>query len=170
MPDGHWHYVATSYRFGAPESIAGYCDGEKVKGKWDMAGPTQRAPIVDNDALWIGSSRGGEKGNSLRGALDNIAIHRELVSAEILNSRRRPVVRPLTFPADHDDSRVTITLHAEQSSHSSGLPLPRHRKAHLPLATWHFIACLCVTWQADFARHGGGPCCCVRFVERSCQP
>ena len=42
-----------------PDSIRGYVDGKKTGGKWDMGGATDRAPTVDDDELWIGSSLGG---------------------------------------------------------------------------------------------------------------
>ncbi len=96
-PDGTWHHIAVSYRFGTPESIAGYVDGEKVKGKWDMGGATKAAPIVDDDAVWIGSSRGGDKGNSLTGAVDDLIIHRDIVPAKELQERRRPSPNHLSF-------------------------------------------------------------------------
>ncbi len=117
--DGAWHHLAVSYRFGEPESVSGYVDGAKVKGKWDMSGPTKAAPIVDNDAIWIGSSRGGVKGNSLAGALDEVVIHREIVPADQLAKRWRPIAKPPVFPSEHNDAQVTITLHGAVSSHSN---------------------------------------------------
>ncbi len=119
VPDGTWHHVAVSYRFGTPESITGIVDGEKVKGKWDMAGSTKAAPIVDNDSLWIGSSRGGDPGNSLAGAVDSVAIYREILPVSTLTSRRKPIAKPPVFPTSHDDRRVTITLHPGLSSHGT---------------------------------------------------
>lgn len=118
-PDGTWHHVAVSYEFGKPESVTGYVDGEKVKGKWDMGGPTKAAPIVDDDAVWIGSSRGGDKGNSLAGAVDDLIIHREIVSAKELLTRRQPIAKPPEFPSAHNDQQVTVTLHPGLSSHST---------------------------------------------------
>lgn len=118
IPDGNWHHVAIAYRFGSPASILGVIDGEKSKGKWDMAGSTKAAPIVDHDALWIGSSRGGDAGNSFAGALDDIVIHRELLPLEELQSRRQPLIKPPVFPSDIDPSLVTVTLHPGLSSHA----------------------------------------------------
>ena len=51
-----WHHVAVTYTFGKPESIQGYVDGVATKGVWDMGGATNKAPTVDNDAVWIASS------------------------------------------------------------------------------------------------------------------
>ncbi|MCC6509300.1 MAG: DUF1553 domain-containing protein [Pirellulaceae bacterium] len=119
VPDGLWHHIAIGYRFGTPESIVGVVDGEKVKGKWDMAGSSKAAPIMDNDAVWIGSARAGDKGNSLAGAIDDVMIHREIVPISILSQRRQPVTRPPDFPTQHTDTQVTITLHPGLSSHSA---------------------------------------------------
>ncbi|MEQ9409156.1 MAG: DUF1553 domain-containing protein [Fuerstiella sp.] len=93
-----WHHVAVSYRFGDPDSICGFIDGQQVKGVWDMGGATTRAPVVDDDDVWIGSSMGGNKGNSLHGAIDNLRIHRRQVSAEELLSRFRWDPPPVTAP------------------------------------------------------------------------
>lgn len=113
--DSSWHHVAVTYQFGEPKSIRGFLDGKSSGGKWDMGGPTTLPPTVDDDALWIGSSRGGEPGNSLVGALDSIRIHRAIVSADELKSRRRVIERAPSWPETADDARVTVTLH--ESSH-----------------------------------------------------
>ena len=49
--DGRWHHVALVYRFGEPETIRAYIDGEESNGKWDLAGPTKKRPVVDDDEL-----------------------------------------------------------------------------------------------------------------------
>ncbi len=59
-PDGAWHHIAVSYRFGTPESVAGYVDGEKVKGKWDMGGPTKAA------RLWTTMLSGSDRREAAR--------------------------------------------------------------------------------------------------------
>ena len=82
-----WHHIAVSYEFGKPGSIRGYLDGKEVKGKWDMGGPTTRPPVVDNDEVRIGSAYGGLARVSFDGSLDEIAIHRRIVSPEELKSR-----------------------------------------------------------------------------------
>ncbi|MFG0333682.1 MAG: DUF1553 domain-containing protein [Maioricimonas sp. JB049] len=78
--DGAWHHVAITYVFGEPDSIRGYIDGKPVKGKWDMAGPTTKRPIVDNDDLWIGSAMSG--GSTFNGFIDEVALYRKALSAE----------------------------------------------------------------------------------------
>ena len=85
--DGSWHHVAVAYTFGKSDSIQGYIDGKPLPGKWDYGGATNDGPVVDNDEVWIGSALGGGKGNSFDGLLDEVAIHRECLSAEVIQSR-----------------------------------------------------------------------------------
>lgn len=82
-----WHHIAVAYRFGVPETIRGWIDGVPVPGVWDMGGETTAAPVVDDDAIWIGSSQGGNAGNSFRGSLDSIAIHRRLIDDATMKKR-----------------------------------------------------------------------------------
>ncbi len=90
-PGKYWHHVAVSYKFGEPESIRGWIDGKPQPGDWDMGGATTEAPVVDDDAIWIGSSRGGAAGNSFRGSLDAIAVYREAVDDKFMLTRFRRV-------------------------------------------------------------------------------
>lgn len=83
--DGAWHHIALSYKFGEPESIQGYIDGKQTNGKWDLAGPTTKKPIVDNDELWIGAAMQG--GNHFQGGMDELAIYRKIVPAKTLSAR-----------------------------------------------------------------------------------
>lgn len=96
--DGVWHHVALMYRFGDSKSIQGVVDGKSVGGSWDMGGATDRPPVVDDDELWIGSSMGGSAGNSLRGAIDELAIYREMVPAARFSDRRIVIVHPPQTP------------------------------------------------------------------------
>ncbi|MCA9049864.1 MAG: LamG domain-containing protein, partial [Planctomycetaceae bacterium] len=96
-----WHHVAVSYKFGDPESIRGFVDGKQVKGSWDMGGATKQPPVVDDAEVWIGSTMGGNKGNSLNGAVDNLRIYRGELPAETLSTRFRwvpPEIKPPTIP------------------------------------------------------------------------
>ena len=86
-PESGWHHIAATYEFGNPDSITGWIDGVSVSGTWDMGGATDRAPFVDDDAVWIGSSMGGNAGNSFIGMLDEIAVHRRILSDEELSGR-----------------------------------------------------------------------------------
>ena len=89
-PGKHWHHIAVSYEFGKPETVRGWIDGRARVGRWDMGGATSEAPVVDDDAVWIGSSQGGQAGNSFRGSLDAIVIHRRLLKdAEVKTRYRR---------------------------------------------------------------------------------
>ncbi|MCA9123589.1 MAG: DUF1553 domain-containing protein [Planctomycetaceae bacterium] len=74
-----WHHVAVSYRFGEPESIRGWVNGEATDGKWDMGGPTKEPPVVDDDEIRIGTS--------FQGMLDAVAIHRSAINDEIAAAR-----------------------------------------------------------------------------------
>ena len=84
-----WHHISVAYRFGEPDSMRGWIDGAAVEGTWDMGGETKEAPVVDDDAIWIGSSQGGAAANSFRGSLDSIAIHRKLFDDAMIKGRYR---------------------------------------------------------------------------------
>mgnify|MGYP002622062263 FL=1 len=92
--DHRWHHVAISYVFGKPDSIRGFIDGKATIGKWDLAGPTTKRPIIDDDELWIGASMGGKA--TFLGAIDEVAIYRRaLTPAELerhVEIRRRDEV------------------------------------------------------------------------------
>lgn len=88
-PGKGWHHIAAAYRFGDPKSIRGWIDGKPQPGAWDMGGATEEAPVVDDDAVWIGSARGGAAANSFRGSLDAIAIHRQALEDAVILSRFR---------------------------------------------------------------------------------
>lgn len=90
-PGKYWHHIAVSYQFGDPESIRGWIDGKPQPGVWDMGGATAEAPVVDNDAIWIGSAQGGAPANSFRGSLDAIAVYRELLDDKVMLARFRRV-------------------------------------------------------------------------------
>ncbi len=125
-----WHHVAISYRFGDPDSIRGFIDGRRVDGKWDMGGPTTEPPVVDNDDVWIGSSMGGHKGNSLHGAIDDVVIHRALIPEEELKSRFQwnpPPVEAPEVPA----GKVLLQLFGPLETHSE---IPRVTET--PLTAW----------------------------------
>jgi len=87
LPGDGWRHVAVTYTFGKADSIRGYLDGQPVKGRWDMAGPTAAAPVVDNDQLWIGSSLGGKQGSTFQGEIDEVAIYRRALPPESFGKR-----------------------------------------------------------------------------------
>ncbi len=82
-----WHHVAVTYTFGKADSLLGYIDGKAVAGIWTYAGATDRPPVTDADALVIGTGMERGPGQSLNGALDNIAIHRTALSPDIIRKR-----------------------------------------------------------------------------------
>ena len=59
-----------------------------------MGGATERPPVVDDDELWIGSALGGSRNNSFVGGLDEVAVHRECLSPEIIAKRYRRLEQP----------------------------------------------------------------------------
>jgi hypothetical protein len=115
-----WHHIAVTYRFGEPSRIQGWLDGRPLKGSWDMGGETTEAPVVDDDAVWIGSTHKGAAGNSFRGSLDAISIHREVLAPEVLAKRYQRTGEPVAAkPAPEvmpdlgpiPPGKVRITLH-----------------------------------------------------------
>jgi len=86
-PDSGWHHVAVSYTFGDPGSIRCHVDGRPVDGAWDQGGPTARAPVVDDDEVWIGSSQGGSPASTFPGLLDSVAVHRRALGPERIAAR-----------------------------------------------------------------------------------
>ncbi|UUO08726.1 DUF1553 domain-containing protein [Blastopirellula sp. J2-11] len=125
-PRTGWHHIAIAYRFGEPNTMQTWIDGKKIEGQWDAGGPTTKTPVTDNDQIWIGSALGGSPGNSFRGGLDSIAIHRVILDEQTLKTRfrrvgeepepeaesnRMPELGPL--PTD----KVTVTFHEGLSAH-----------------------------------------------------
>lgn len=91
--DSGWHHLAVSYTFGEPASVRGWIDGKPVGGAWDMGGSTTVAPVVDDDDIWIGSAMGGSAGNSFRGSLDDIVVHRGVLTDDYVKSNARRVAK-----------------------------------------------------------------------------
>ena len=121
--DDSWHHVAVSYRFGDPDSLAAWLDGEPVDGRWDMGGETSAPPVVDDDEVWIGSGAGGSSGSTFHGEIDEVLLRKRTATKEdaagwrqlVLNDKRfrpAPVVAqkppvPLT-PAPAESVLVEI--------------------------------------------------------------
>jgi len=82
-----WHHVAVTYTFGKGASVKGYLDGIEVKGKWDMGGQSDAAPVVDDDEVWIGSSMGAQAGSTFNGLINEVAIHRRALDAKTMATR-----------------------------------------------------------------------------------
>ena len=133
-PDGSWHHVAVTYRFGDSQSIAGYVDGKSVGGAWDMGGATERPPVVDNDELWIGSALGGGSGNSLCGAIDEVVIDRRIAADDEFADRRIVIRHPPQRPRGGlSPDWVNVALHEDIGSEGawpmeSSTPLISYRQ------------------------------------------
>lgn len=130
-PGSGWHHIAVSYKFGTPDSMHGWIDGQMTDGSWDMGGPTREEPVVDDDEIWVGSSLGGSPGNSFRGLLDEIAIHRAEFSDAVMRTRFRregPAVATSveTPPAlgDLPVGRVLVSLFEGLAAHERWPRMP----------------------------------------------
>lgn len=127
-----WHHVALSYEFGKPETMRGWIDGVATEGAWGVDGATTKAPVVDDDDVWIGSSQGGSASNSLQGFLDGVTIHRRaLTDAEIAKHFRRkdgpqvvlPVVAEMPNLGKIDQGKVLVQLNEGHSDSNRWPPL-----------------------------------------------
>ena len=99
-PGKAWHHVAIAYEFGKPASVRAWLDGKPCTGTWDMGGPTVEAPVVDRDAVWIGSSQGGLSSSSFTGSLDAVVLHRGMADNRYMAGRyRREGVETSDLPA-----------------------------------------------------------------------
>lgn len=87
VPGTGWHHVAVTYTFGEKDSLRGYLDGRPVTGAWDLGGATTAAPVADSDEVWIGSSLGGAASSTFTGLLDNVAIHRRVLTPDRIAAR-----------------------------------------------------------------------------------
>ena len=111
--DGEWHHVAVSFRFGSSESPVAWIDGEPTDGSWDLGGRTSsRAPYVDDDQVWIGSSMGGNPESSFQGVLDGVAVWRRMLTDADVSRRWRTTRRSESLPelAAEQLSRGVVTV------------------------------------------------------------
>jgi len=117
--DGLWHHVAITYKFGEPESIRAYLDGQEItKGTWTYAGATTRAPVVDNDEVWLGAGMGGSASSSFQGMLDEVALYRKQLSSEELKSRFDYKPQPFAKP-ELQPGKIAVQLFGPLKSHTS---------------------------------------------------
>ena len=120
--DGYWHHIAVTYNFGDHKTIRGYIDGKEVKGTWDFGGPSNEAPVVDDDELWIGSSMGGSSGSTFQGSIDEVAIYRMALTAERIGKRYAahfPDPRDAEL-ADETTPRDTVLVEIHEGIPDSG--------------------------------------------------
>jgi hypothetical protein len=147
-PGKSWHHVAVAYKFGAPESIRGWIDGKPQAGVWDMGGPTTEPPVVDDDAVWIGSSQRGAASSSFRGSLDALVIHRQLLDDATMKARyhftgtelvEKPAPEIMPNVGAVEPGRVLFTFHEGFPIHNRWL----NEGEELPEET--------LRWSADWS-------------------
>lgn len=114
-PDGQWHHLAFSFRFGNKTAPVAWVDGLPTDGSWDLGGKTfSDPPSVDNDQVWIGSSLGGSPDNSFRGSIDELALFRRGLTDVEIQSRwqttRTSVSLPEIADADLPDGAVLLDV------------------------------------------------------------
>lgn len=128
IPSDGWHHVALTYKFGDGKSIKGYLDGQPTDGTWDIGGPTDLGPVVDNDELWIGTSMSGNAASTFRGVIDEVAIYRKVLSAERMKARFHALPRePEIVDAELPDGKVLVQIF-------EGIPNKKSWKFNLPRA------------------------------------
>ncbi|MGB7325761.1 MAG: DUF1553 domain-containing protein [Rubripirellula sp.] len=116
-----WRHIAVSYRFGKPDSMRAWIDGKPTDGQWDMGGSTRTAPVVDDAAVWIGSSMAGQHSSSLRGQLDRLIVYRRELTDSEMALRWNPLPPPppspptMTIPA----GKVTWWFDDQVPSHTA---------------------------------------------------
>ncbi len=106
-----WHHVACTYTFGEPDSLQGFIDGRKVKGRWDLGGKTTQPPVVDNDELWIGSAMGPSASSTFQGRLAQVAIYRRsLQSAQIAKRFSKLSLERFLPPVTIPEGKVLVEI------------------------------------------------------------
>ncbi len=123
-----WHHIAVAYRFGEPDTVRGWIDGQPTDGVWDMGGPTREPPIVDDDAIWIGSSRAGSPANSFLGLLDAVAIHRALLDDKVVASHFHRIGGPQIVGPQPEVMPVLEDIPAGRVLVSFSEGLPAHQR------------------------------------------
>ncbi len=126
LPGTGWHHVAVTYTFGEPRSIRGWIDGRPRDGSWDMGGATVEAPVVDDAAVWIASSQGGNAGSSFQGRLDAVCIHRAALSADMLRGRFRREGPEPAAPTIVETEPVIASIPVGQVIFTCHQALPAH--------------------------------------------
>jgi hypothetical protein len=115
VPGKEWHHVVLTYKFGEPQSIHSYVNGEEIKGEWDMGGASTTAPVVDNDEVWIGGSTGGAPQAQFPGRIDELAIYRTALPLDRIAAH---AAREGPVPT------LRIALPGKTVTKSEALPLP----------------------------------------------
>ena len=87
LPDGEWHHVAVVYTFGEKDSLRAYIDGRATTGTWDMGGKTDRAPVVNESDVVVGTGYLRGSSQTFNGWMDNVRVWRQALPEEELLSR-----------------------------------------------------------------------------------
>jgi len=97
--DDQWHHLALSYTFGDGGSLIGYLDGQQVTGTWSR-GDGNANPYQNDDDLWVGSAQNGLDTSSFDGWIDEVAIYRDILSAETIAEHYQLVIETSLLPGD----------------------------------------------------------------------
>ncbi|MDP6354000.1 MAG: hypothetical protein QF473_02790 [Planctomycetota bacterium] len=94
VPLTGWHHLAFVFTFGKADSLRAYIDNKPVEGVWDLGGATNLPPVQDVDDLAVGSGYNRLNSTSFFGWMDNIALYREPLSADLIAKRYAYVPPP----------------------------------------------------------------------------
>ena len=105
-----WHHVVVTYTFGKSDSLRGYLDGKQIKGKWDLGGATDRAPVSDADDVLLGASQNG-KSNAFHGWMDEVAVYRQPLPETVIAKRAERVpYSPKINVADLPKGKIRVEI------------------------------------------------------------
>lgn len=152
--DGQWHHVAVTYTFGDKSAPVGWIDGQPTDGSFDLGGKTfSLAPYSDADQVWLGSSMGGNPGNSFRGSLDGIAIYRRrLTDSEIIH--RSQSTRPSNTIPELAESELPFGAVVLDIRENVRQPDPWNRERTRLTATWQQPAAALTTLPRKYIEGG----------------
>lgn len=123
VPTAGWHHVAVTYTFGKPKSVKGFIDGRETDGTWDMGGATDRAPVTDGDAVVVGNGSTMASTHAFEGWLDNVAIYRGPIDADVLKAKYQFIPPPPPVAKkDVPSCRVLVQLAEEGMPDANAWP------------------------------------------------
>ena len=126
--DTGWHHIAIEYRYGEPESMRGWIDGTPTDGVWDRGGKTTKQPVQDDDEVWIGSSLGGNPGNSFHGYLDAVAVHRTVFPQDVMVARFNRLGGPRTIEPQPEVMPELANVYPDKVSITLAEGMPSHER------------------------------------------
>ncbi len=123
LPQNGWHHIVVTYTYGKPKSIKGYIDGRPTDGTWDMGGETDRGPVMDGDAVMLGSGSTLAASHSFSGWVDEVAVYRGPVDTEALKAKYQFVPPPPPIAKkDVPAGRVLVQLAEEGMPDANAWP------------------------------------------------